>query len=113
MENVAPQFLSSQDSLHLEDTLAQLAVRSLVVPVTGESVSKMMKFTHQIITESAYSLMLDSQKREVHKAIANEYENATFKFELDILAYHWLRSGDVGRGCDLLQSAAEKAVSSF
>ena len=55
--------------------------------------------------------MLDSQKREVHKAIANEYENSSFKFELDVLAFHWLRSGDVGRGCDLLQSAAIKALS--
>ena len=109
LENIAPRFLSSQDPSLLEKTLEQLAARSLVVPVTGESVSKMMKFTHQIITESAYSLMLDSQKREVHKAIAAEYENATFKFELDVLAYHWLRSGDVGRGCDLLQAAALKA----
>ena len=113
LENVAPQFLSSQHISHLENTLAALAGRNLVVPVTGESVSKMMKFTHQIITESSYSLMLDSQKREVHKAIANEYENSTFKFELDVLAYHWLRSGDVSRGCELLQNAAIKAVSNF
>lgn len=109
LENVAPKFLASSDKAHLEKHLASLAARNLVVPVTGESVSQMMKFTHQIITESAYSLMLDSQKREVHKAIANDYENASFKFELDILAYHWLRSGDVTRGCQLLQNAAEKA----
>ena len=32
------------------------------------------------------------------------------KFELDILAYHWLRSGDVTRGCELLQNAALKAL---
>ena len=73
------EFLSSNDDSHLKNSLAILAARGLVVSVTGESVSKMMKFTHQIITESAYSLMLDSQKREVHKAIANEYENASFK----------------------------------
>eukprot|EP00942_MAST-04A_sp_MAST-4A-sp1_P006235 g6235.t1 len=111
LENVAGNFLSSKDPAHLESILETLAARSLVVPVTGESVSKMMKFTHQIITESAYGLMLDTQKRKVHKAIANEYENASFKFELDVLAYHWLRSGDVGRGCELLQNAAEKAFS--
>ncbi len=111
LENIAPKFLSSQDRSHLETTLEALAARNLVVPVTGESVSQMMKFTHQIITESAYSLMLDSQKREVHHAIANEYENSSFKFELDVLAYHWLRSGDVGRGCMMLQNAAIKAFS--
>ena len=69
----------------------------------------MMKFTHQIICESAYNLMLDSQRREVHLAIANEYENAGSKFEMEILAYHWLRSGEVDRGCIMLQAAAEKA----
>ncbi len=44
LENVAPQFLSSQDSLHLEDTLAQLAVRSLVVPLAPDLVEGKAKF---------------------------------------------------------------------
>ena len=43
-----------------------------------------MKFSHQIITESSYSLMLDSQKREVHLAIANEYENLDVHKDNDI-----------------------------
>ena len=54
--NVAPQFLSSKDKSHLLNTLETLAARGLVVAVTGESVSKMMKFTHQIITECAHNL---------------------------------------------------------
>ena len=99
-----------KDNLHLQNTLATLAARGLVVAITGESISKMMKFTHQIITECAYNLMLDSQRREVHKAIVEEYENSSVKFELDILAHHWLRSGDIERGCDLLENAALKAL---
>ena len=71
----------------------------------------MMKFTHQIITECAYNLMLDSQRREVHKAIVLEYENSSVKFEMDVLAFHWLRSGEVDRGCEMLENAALKAVS--
>eukprot|EP00942_MAST-04A_sp_MAST-4A-sp1_P003825 g3825.t1 len=109
--NVAPQFLSSQDESHLQNTLATLAARGLVVAVTGESVSKMMKFTHQIITECAHNLMLDSQRRQVHKAIVLEYENSSVKFEMDVLAFHWLRSGEVDRGCEMLENAALKAVS--
>ncbi len=109
LENVAPQFLSSNDKSHLQTTLATLAVRGLVVAVTGESVSKMMKFTHQIITECAHNLMLDSQRRQVHKAIVLEYESSSVKFEMDVLAFHWLRSGEVDRGCDMLQNAALKA----
>ena len=110
LEKVAPSFLSSKDQEHFETTMAKLAARNLVVTVTGESVSKMMKFTHQIITESSYSLMLDSQKREVHLAIAKEYENSSVKYEMDVLAYHWLRSGEVQRGCDLLQNAGLRAL---
>ena len=45
-----------------QKALSTLAERGLVVPVTGESVAQMMKFTHQIICESAYNLM-DSQRR--------------------------------------------------
>ncbi len=108
LENVAPQFLSSKDAL--QSTLATLAARGLVVAVTGESVSKMMKFTHQIITECAHNLMLDSQRRQVHRAIVEEYENSSIKFEMDVLAFHWLRSGEVDRGCDMLQNAALKAL---
>jgi len=111
LEHVAPKFLSSNEPEHLQKLLEKLSARNLVVPVTGESVSKLMKFTHQIITESAYSLMLDSQKREVHLAIVKDYENSSVKFEMDVLAYHWLRSGEVKRGCKMLQSAALKAVS--
>ena len=29
---------------------------------------------------------------------------------MDVLAFHWLRSGDVERGCDMLQNAALKAL---
>ena len=110
LENVAPQFLSSQDPSHLQKVLQRLAARGLVVSVTGESVSKMMKFTHQIITECAHNLMLDSQRRQVHRAIVEEYENSSVKFEMDILAHHWLRSGEVDRGCDMLQNAAIRSL---
>ena len=77
----APQFLQCtvHDNLY-KDALSTLAARGLVSAVTGESVMQMMKFSHQIITESAYNIMLDSQRREVHKAIAIEYEKSTGKF---------------------------------
>ena len=29
---------------------------------------------------------------------------------MDVLAFHWLRSGEVDRGCDMLQNAALKAL---
>ena len=53
----------------------------------------MLKFTHQLITESTYKLMLEKQRKEIHLAIAEEYESCSAKFESEVLAYHWLRSG--------------------
>ena len=58
---------------------------------------------------------LDARLDEFHKKrfdsqeIAEEFENSSFKYDYEVLAHHWLRSGDVIRGCNLLQSAAEKA----
>ena len=87
LEKVAPKFLNieSADDPIYQNALLTLAARGLVSPVTGESVLKLLKFSHQIITESAYNLMLDSQRREVHKMIATEYEKSTGKFEMEIL----------------------------
>ena len=112
LEKVAPTFLnieSADDPLY-QNALLTLAARGLVAPVTGESVLKLLKFSHQIITESAYNLMLDSQRRDVHKLIATEYEKSTGKFEMEVLAHHWLRSGDTERGCTMLEAAATKAI---
>ena len=112
LEKVAPTFLnieSADDPLY-QNALLTLAARGLVAPVTGESVLKLLKFSHQIITESAYNLMLDSQRRDVHKLIATEYEKSTGKFEMEVLAHHWLRSGDTERGCKMLEAAATKGM---
>ena len=54
--------------------------------------------------------MLESQRQQVHRAIVEEYENSSIKYEMDVLAFHWLRSGDVERGCDMLTNAAIKAL---
>ena len=107
LEHVALQFM---DKKSLEDGLVDLNHRGLIIPVTGETVAAMLKFTHQIITESTYQLMLEKQRKEIHKAIAVEYESSSAKFESEVLAHHWLRSGNVDRGCSLLEVAAKKAI---
>ena len=56
---VAPQFLSNH-SMEPRGGVANTSSKSIVVAVTGES--SQMIITHQIITESAYSLMMGNQK---------------------------------------------------
>ena len=109
LENVTQAMLKFEDEV-IRNSLRVLAERHLIVPVAGESVDKILKFSHQIITESAYNLMLDSQRREVHKAIALDFESSSKKFDIQILAYHWLRSGNIDKGTTLLQNAAHVAI---
>ena len=58
LENVAPGFLSSKDTDHLENLLATLAARNLVVPVTGES-----KQNDEIYTSNNYGILLQPNVR--------------------------------------------------
>ena len=69
----------------------------------------MLKFT-PTYNRITYKLMLEKQRKEIHLAIAEEYESCSAKFESEVLAYHWLRSGDVARGCALLELSAKKAI---
>ena len=107
MQRVALRFMDAED---IAKGLVELNSRGLIVPVTGETVAAMLKFTHQLITEATYKLMLEKQRKEIHLAIAEEYESCSAKFESEVLAYHWLRSGDVARGCALLELSAKKAI---
>ena len=108
LEKVAPAFLTSPDAL--APALVELGNRLMVVPVLESRVNKHLKFTHQILCESAYGIMLSSQRANVHEAIASHFENSKVKRELEVLAHHWMRAGNKARACSLLLSAADKAI---
>ena len=105
---MAPAFLTSPDAL--APALVELGNRLMVVPVLESRVTKHLKFTHQILCESAYGIMLSSQRSNVHEAIASHFENSKMKRELEVLAHHWMRAGNKSRACSLLLSAADKAI---
>ena len=79
---VAPQFLTRpEDPECINEALAALGNRLMVVAVLEERVEKHLKFTHQILCESSYNLMLASQRQEVHGKIADLFENSKMKPE--------------------------------
>ena len=67
--------------------LVELNSRGLIVPVIRDSGSD-AEFTHQLITEATYKLMLEKQQ-EIHLAIAEEYEFAV----LNLKARYWRITG--------------------
>lgn len=70
-------------------------------------------FKHAITQEVAYNLLLFSQRRQLHEAVARWYEqrHAT---ELTPhhprLAYHWLRAGVHTKALDALENSGEQAM---
>jgi class 3 adenylate cyclase/tetratricopeptide (TPR) repeat protein len=70
-------------------------------------------FKHVITQEVAYNLLLVTQRRELHQAIAEWYER-TYAHDLApfsaLLAHHWRRAEREARAMEYLAQAGEQAV---
>lgn len=70
-------------------------------------------FKHALTRDVAYDLMLFSQRRELHAAVAAWYERE-WQHELSshysLLAYHWEKAGEKARAVDYLARAGERAL---
>jgi len=73
-------------------------------------------FKHSVIQETAYDLMLESQRRHLHRLIAEWYET-NHADELSsfypLLASHWIRADDKAKSINYLEKAGEQAVRNF
>ena len=73
-------------------------------------------FKHVITQEVAYNLMLFSQRRDLHRAVAEWYEQ-TFAADLSpyypFLAHHWSRAEDLPRAIDYLEKSGEQALNNY
>jgi class 3 adenylate cyclase/tetratricopeptide (TPR) repeat protein len=73
-------------------------------------------FKHVITQEVVYNLMLFSQRRQLHRAIAEWYEQA-YRADLSahyaLLAYHWGKAQDFARTIEYLEKAGEQAARNF
>lgn len=66
--------------------------------------------------EVAYNMMLFSQRRELHRAVARWYEQ-TYADDLSpyfsLLAYHWQAAGVIPKAVDYLEKAGEQALHNY
>lgn len=102
-----------QDSTaHLGDDLAVLEQANLTVLDVPEPDLAYL-FKHVIIQEAAYNLMLVSQRRRLHRAVAEWYER-THEGDLaplaPLLAHHWRRADVPARAIDHLEQAGTQAL---
>jgi predicted ATPase len=73
-------------------------------------------FKHIIIQEVVYNLLLFSQRRELHRAVAEWHEQAyadDLSSYYPLLAYHWHKAEAPGRAIDYLEKAGEQALRSY
>lgn len=73
-------------------------------------------FKHIIIHEVVYNLLLFSQRRELHRAVAEWYEQ-TYADDLHpyypLLAHHWQKAEVLPRAVDYLERAGEQALRDY
>lgn len=122
---------------HLSDDLDTLARLDITVP-DGREPEPIYSFKHAIIQEVVYDLMLFSQRRQLHRAVAEWYEqryggNGRAPIEVvpdpdddnayqrggqesvlapyySLLAYHWRQAGIVPRALTYLEQAGRHAL---
>jgi class 3 adenylate cyclase/tetratricopeptide (TPR) repeat protein len=96
----------------LPDQLDRLQRRDLVLVEAPEPELAWM-FKHVITRDVAYDLMLGAQRRALHRAIAEWYEQrqlAQLPQFYPLLAYHWTRSGVTAKAIKYLSLAGEQAL---
>ena len=96
----------------LPGQLDRLQRRNLVLLEAPEPELAWM-FTHVITRDVAYELMLGAQRRALHRAIAEWYEqrhHAQLPRYYPLLAYHWTRSGVTAKAITYLSLAGEQAL---
>ena len=96
----------------LPGQLDRLQRRDLVLLEAPEPELAWM-FKHVITRDVAYDLMLGAQRRALHRAIAEWYEQrhlAQLPRFYPLLAYHWTRSGVTAKAIRYLSLAGEQAL---
>jgi class 3 adenylate cyclase/tetratricopeptide (TPR) repeat protein len=98
------------DKDQLPESLRGLYRRNLLVMESPKPLSYM--FRHILMQEVTYQLMLFSQRRELHRAIATWYENSERQDAYGLLAFHWSRAEDHLKAIEYLDKAGEQALTS-
>jgi class 3 adenylate cyclase len=95
----------------LDECLESLEDLDLLVRLKQEPLP-MYSFKDPLTHETAYNLMLFSQRRQLHRAVAEWHEKTYGTDSLEhyaVLARHWRQAGDLPRAIFYLEKAGEQA----
>lgn len=113
------------DKPELNQYLETLTRMSLTL-IESESPDLSYLFKHAVTQEVAYNLMLYSQRRQLHQAVA-EWIESSYEHEIAsyyaLLAYHWIRAADepspaqrervIRKAADYLEKAGDQSLNNF
>ncbi|HEX9618385.1 MAG TPA: response regulator [Anaerolineales bacterium] len=94
----------------LEEILQSLEWLDLV-KATGEG--RWYRFTQPVTLELAYNSMLFSQRRQLHRQVAEWYEqqaNEDHRCDSQALSDHWLKAGEPMKALHYLEEAGQEAL---
>lgn len=104
LEKVYP---GSCDGSQLKQHVAQL-MDSHLIDQTGEGTSKQFQFSHAVIKDAIYGMVVPSQRKALHASIAAELEKVDGTQTLpQVLAYHWLNAGESVKAAHYFGLAAD------
>lgn len=92
--------------------LQHLVASDILVRVNDAPVPT-WSFCHQVTLDTAYDLMLDSQRRHLHRAVARRIEareEGHLETVYGLLAHHWTGAGEPGPALKYLDLAATQAT---
>jgi tetratricopeptide (TPR) repeat protein len=113
------------DKPELNQYLETLTRLSLTL-IESETPDLAYLFKHAVTQEVAYNLMLYSQRRQLHQAVA-EWIETSYEHEIAsyyaLLAYHWIRAADepnpaqrekvIRKAVDYLEKAGDQSLNNF
>lgn len=101
---VYPEQHSEADLAHHLDVLRE---QGFVIPYSEDPSS--WKFQDETMRESAYSLMLFAQRRQLHRAVAELLEQGEAEETFAEVAHHWQAADDIPKAVLFLEKAGEAA----
>jgi class 3 adenylate cyclase/tetratricopeptide (TPR) repeat protein len=101
------------DTGRLEGALAALQSRRLIDD-TEEDAPGSYRFRHALMERAAYETLLDTQRRQLHRAVAETLEEDEAPPSARLLAHHWSRvEGAEAKAVPYLAEAAKDALEHF
>ena len=111
LRDVTPLLNENDD---IDRHVQELCALDIFIP-SVEMHNGMYSFRHALIQEVVYGLLLTTQRREIHRYIAEWYEShhrhSLRQFHA-ILAHHWLEAADLDKAAVYLERAGEQALRS-